>query len=430
MLSNKITILIPTKDRETYLYFTLKTCINQEYKNYEVIVLDDGSSDNSIEMVKGLMKSYTQIKLFENTDNLGMMENFERGLNHVTEGYVIVLGGDDGLMPNSLKEMNNLINESKSPVITWPTCTFFYPGTKMSTGQLIFNIEKKGKKNQWKWIQSNEYLSRQSNELFYVSDIETPMIYVKGIASIETIKEIKKKSPNGNFYQCSTPDGYSGIVLAGHLEKFVFYSTPLSIHGVSPSSAGVSYVKQGKEAKEISEAFFKKASNIKMHKILGSVNYSPLISLMTADFLLTANDVNKTSFTIEFDKLIVKAFSELEDGLFSEDNLARELDIIHKIAINTDNVPLFKKLLNTKRRNSRYIFEYDGFSPRQVYINANEHSVFNVFDASYFFYTVLNSRGRFGMAILFKAFRNSIKYFLASKRKTNKLSDYYVLSDN
>lgn len=430
MLSNKITILIPTKDREHFLYYTLKTCINQEYKNYEVIVLDDGSSDNSIEMVKGLMKSHPQIKLFENSDNLGMMENFEKGLNNVEEGYVIVLGGDDGLMPNSLTVMNNLINDSKSPVITWPTCTFFYPGTKMSTGQLIFNIEKKGKKNQWKWIQSNDYLSRQSNELFYVSDIETPMIYVKGIASIETIKEIKKKSPNNMFYQCSTPDGYSGIVLAGHLEKFVFYSTPLSLHGVSPSSAGVSYVKEGEKAKEISKAFFEKVSNLKMHKTLGSVNYSPLISLMTADFLLTANDINKTSFTIDFEKLIVKAFSELEDGLFAEDNLSRELKIIHQIALKTDNLKLFNKLLTTRRRNNRYIFEGDGISPRQIYVNANEHNVFNIFDASYFFYTLFNSRGRFRTAILFNAFLKSIKYFLASKRKTNKLSDHYVLFDN
>ena len=43
------------------------------------------------------------------------------------------------------------------------------------------------------------------------------MIYVKGIASMNVIKEIKLKSPNNKFYQCSTPDGYSGFVLAGHL---------------------------------------------------------------------------------------------------------------------------------------------------------------------------------------------------------------------
>lgn len=430
MLFNKISIIIPTKDRESYLYFTLKTCINQEYKNYEIIVLDDGSTDNSIEMVKGLIKSHPQIKLFENSDNLGMMENFEKGLNQIEEGYVIVLGGDDGLMPNSLAVMNNLINDSNSQVITWPTCSFFYPGTKMPTGQLIYNIEKKGGKNQWKWIKSKDYLTRQCNQLFYVSDIETPMIYVKGIASIETIKEIKAKSPNNMFYQCSTPDGYSGIVLAGHLEKFVFYSTPLSLHGVSPTSAGVSYVKEGKEAKEISKAFFEKASNLKMHEKLGSVNYSPLISLMTADFVLMANDINKTSFTIDFEKLIVKAFSELEDGLFAEGNLSRELDIIHKIALKTGNIGLFSKLLSKKKRNKRYIFMGDGISPRQVYLNADEHHVFNIFDASHFFYTLFNSRERFRISILFNALLKSIKYFLASKRKGNKLKDYYVFSDN
>ena len=430
MLFNKISIIIPTKDREPYLYFTLKTILNQEYANYEVIILDDGSTDNSVKMVKGLIKSHSQIKLFENSDNLGMMENFEKGLNQVKEGYVIVLGGDDGLMPNSLSVMNNLINESNSPVITWPTCTFFYPKTKMPNGQLIFNIEKKGKKDQWKWILSKDYLSRQCNDLFYVSDIETPMIYVKGIASIKTINDIKVKSPNGMFYQCSTPDGYSGIVLAGHLDKYVFYSTPLTLHGVSPSSAGVSYVKGGKKNKEISKAFFEKASDIKMHEKLGSVDYSPLISIMTADFLLKANDINNKAYKIDFIKLIIKAFSELEDGLFSEDNLSRELGIIHKIAIKTNNLRLFRKLLAEKKRNKRYIFKGDGFSPRQVYLNADKHHIFNLFDASYFFYTTFNSRGRFRIVILLNALFKSIKYFLASKNKTKKLSEYYVLSNN
>jgi len=162
---------------------------------------------------------------------------------------------------------------------------------------------------------------------------------------------------------------------------------------------------------------------------MGAVNYSPLISLMTADFLLMSNDINKTSYTIDFKNLIEKAFKELQDGLFSEDNLSRELVIIYNIAIKTDNLQLFKKLLKTKRRNNRYVFEGDGFSPRQVYINANEHNVFNIFDASYFFHTTFNAKSRFKLRILFKAFFSSLKYAWASRKKMNKLSKYYVLDN-
>ena len=60
-------------------------------------------------------------------------------------------------MPNSLTVMNNLINDSNSPVITWPTSIYIYPGTKMETGQLIYNIQKLGKRNQWKWIESKGF---------------------------------------------------------------------------------------------------------------------------------------------------------------------------------------------------------------------------------------------------------------------------------
>ena len=58
------TVIIPQKNRAEYLVHTLKTCMIQEYPNFEIVVSDDCSDDNSVEVVENLMKIDSRIKLF------------------------------------------------------------------------------------------------------------------------------------------------------------------------------------------------------------------------------------------------------------------------------------------------------------------------------------------------------------------------------
>ena len=69
----------------------------QDYPNFEVIVSDDCSEDNSVEVIGDLAKKDPRIKLFAHKEHLGMRDNFEFALNQVRPGYVMALGGGDGL---------------------------------------------------------------------------------------------------------------------------------------------------------------------------------------------------------------------------------------------------------------------------------------------------------------------------------------------
>ncbi len=429
MHSHKITILIPTKDRKLFLYQTLKTCLNQAYENYMVVVLDDGSSDGSVEMIEELMKKQNKLKLVKNVKNVGMMDNFENALDEVDSGYVIFLGGDDALMPNALIDLNNLINQTNAELITWPHHTFFYPGTKMKSGQIIINRKSLIHKNEYEWIKGEDYLYSQANKLFYVSDEKSPMIYVKGIASVKVINEIKSKSPNNRFYQCSTPDGYSGFVLAGHLKKYLFCKQPYTIHGVCNNSQGLNYVKKGRKALKTSQTFFKKMKDVKMNEELGSVPYSPLITLMTADFIYTTNKINSKKITINPKSIIEKSLSELQDGLYGDEKIKRELKIISDFSKYVSLHDYFIKQLQIKKRNKRYNFEGNGFSPRLIYINASNIDIDNVYEASYFIKHYLKFNNSFNLTIFLKAFINSLKYKLSSFRKGERLMNYYVDSN-
>ena len=121
------TVIIPQKNRAEYLQYTLRTCMIQDYPNLEFIVSDDCSDDNSVEIVQQLMKEDSRIKLIEHKCHVGMRENFEIALNSVRPGYVMALGGDDGLVPGCFWKMYEIIKETGTALLTWKMHIYRYP---------------------------------------------------------------------------------------------------------------------------------------------------------------------------------------------------------------------------------------------------------------------------------------------------------------
>ena len=112
----RFTVIIPQKNRAEYMEYTLRTCMIQDYPNFEVIVSDDCSDDNSVEVIERLCKQDSRIKLFAHKQHLGMRDNFEFALSQVKPGYVMALGGDDGLVPGCITRMYQILTETKSPI--------------------------------------------------------------------------------------------------------------------------------------------------------------------------------------------------------------------------------------------------------------------------------------------------------------------------
>ena len=102
---NRFSIIIPNYNKEEYVRETLESIFNQTYKNFEVIVVDDGSTDKSIEIIKEF-----DIKLFHtNRKRAGGARNV--GIDNATSDYIIFLDSDDYFTDNTvLERLNNLIN--------------------------------------------------------------------------------------------------------------------------------------------------------------------------------------------------------------------------------------------------------------------------------------------------------------------------------
>src|SRR5450759_1359590 len=109
----RFTVIIPTKDRARYTYHTLRTCALQDYENLEVIVSDDGSTDDTREVVEDASRKDPRIRYVSPGAAVGMLENFEFALDQVKPGYVIALGGDDGLLPYGIRGMRDVLQDTK-----------------------------------------------------------------------------------------------------------------------------------------------------------------------------------------------------------------------------------------------------------------------------------------------------------------------------
>lgn len=391
----------------------------QSYEPFEVIVSDDRSTDNTREVVADASRRDPRIRYTHPERSKGMRDNFEHALNEVKPGFVIALGGDDGLLPNGIAGMHELLRSTDTELLAWPAPVFVYPGARGPRGQLVIHRQR-GTKT----VQSQAFLSRQAQTLHYLSDVESPMFYVKGVASMVLVDRVRKRSPEGRFYSCPTPDGYSGIVLAGEVSKYTFSGRPFSIFGLSPSSQGLAYLNNEKSAKESSESFFQDVAGRPMHQELASQPYSPLIALMTADYLLTAQDLpgwGGGRFTIDYRQMLIKSLQELSHGLYGDDRICRELGILNQIAERHGLGPFFRdRVRGARRARIRRPFEGTGVNSRTVLLDAAPYQVHDILDAAYAAQTLCNVYAEATPATAFTALRRSISYRLAALRRGNR----------
>jgi glycosyltransferase involved in cell wall biosynthesis len=88
-----VSIIIPTYNSGIYLKQTIESCVNQTYKDFEIIVVDDCSTDGTIKYLRSL----DNIKVFERDVNQGISRNVNFGVQNASGDYILLLGHDDVL---------------------------------------------------------------------------------------------------------------------------------------------------------------------------------------------------------------------------------------------------------------------------------------------------------------------------------------------
>ncbi len=109
-----VSIVTASYNYARYIGETIESVINQTYKDWELIIVDDGSSDNSVEIIKSYCQKDNRIKLYqhENGVNKGLPETLKLGISKAGGEWISFLESDDKYMPNYLEEKIKVIDSN------------------------------------------------------------------------------------------------------------------------------------------------------------------------------------------------------------------------------------------------------------------------------------------------------------------------------
>lgn len=105
-----ISVIVPIYNAETYLKRCIESLLNQTYSNMEIILIDDGSTDNSLKICEEYSAKDIRIKVFSKK-NSGPSDTRNYGLKKASGKYISFIDSDDWVEPKFYEYLYNLINE-------------------------------------------------------------------------------------------------------------------------------------------------------------------------------------------------------------------------------------------------------------------------------------------------------------------------------
>jgi glycosyltransferase involved in cell wall biosynthesis len=108
-MESLVSILLPCYNAEKYLRYSLDSILNQEYKNLEILCINDGSSDSTLEILNDYKRKDSRIILIHNKVNLGLISSLNNALQLVKGKYFARMDADDYSTPDRISKQIKFI---------------------------------------------------------------------------------------------------------------------------------------------------------------------------------------------------------------------------------------------------------------------------------------------------------------------------------
>lgn len=116
MIIPKVSVVIPNYNAEKYVLDCLSSVTKQQYGNLEIFIVDDGSTDNSVELLASFCENREDVQIIcQQNMNASIARNV--GLSNCTGKYVIFLDSDDILYPGALKKLVTNAEKSNADLV-------------------------------------------------------------------------------------------------------------------------------------------------------------------------------------------------------------------------------------------------------------------------------------------------------------------------
>ncbi len=111
----KVSVIMPAYNAEKYIKEAIDSILNQTFKDFEFIIIDDGSTDGTKEIISSYQES--RIKLLENDKNLGLVGSLNKGLQIARGEYIARMDADDIALPERLEKQVDFLDKNQDIVL-------------------------------------------------------------------------------------------------------------------------------------------------------------------------------------------------------------------------------------------------------------------------------------------------------------------------
>ncbi len=136
MKKSLVSIITPVYNGQDFLDRSIKSVLAQTYENWELFLIDDGSSDNSVQIIENYLED-NRIKLLRNESNSGIPTTRNKGIENSTGEFIALLDQDDEWLPHKLeKQVSRFLEIDDS-------FGLIYSNVEVRTDQGILSDQKK-----------------------------------------------------------------------------------------------------------------------------------------------------------------------------------------------------------------------------------------------------------------------------------------------
>ena len=145
LMTPKITVIMPTYNRARYIAEAIRSVQSQTLREWEMIVIDDGSTDGTEKIVREIAATDPRISYFKNEKNLGIAKTRNRGVSLAKADYVAMLDSDDiWTSPDKLSKQLDAILKNKKLGIVGVSARFIDEDGKVVGKQTHFPTDDVG----------------------------------------------------------------------------------------------------------------------------------------------------------------------------------------------------------------------------------------------------------------------------------------------
>jgi glycosyltransferase involved in cell wall biosynthesis len=228
MANPLLSLIIPTRERARTLVSALATALDQHSEDYEVIVSDNASQDDTRTVVE--RSADDRVRYLNTGTRLSMCDNWEFALEQARGDYVLIIGDDDAVMPGQLDALLARLKTFAEPTIhMWPLHFYDWP-TEDCAGRLAYLAPV--------IPEAELYLKQVARDAFRLGTwkyYRLPSPYHSAVPR-QILALIRRQT--GRVFHSTQPDIFTAMAIPQFADRAINIGTAVTVNGHSSQSNG------------------------------------------------------------------------------------------------------------------------------------------------------------------------------------------------